>query len=88
MGGSKSAPSARREQLTYRDSQSGSASVAVPPRGYLRRQPTGLSSECELADKARGKTEPFLDPAQQQHAAVGRQPAAVETGAQFLVLDG
>jgi hypothetical protein len=34
-----------------------------------------------------GKTEPILDPAQQQHATVGRQPAAVEPGAQFLVLD-
>jgi len=35
-----------------------------------------------------GNPEPPLDPAQHQHAAVGRQPAAIETGAQFLVLDG
>ena len=42
----------------------------------------------EVLSKAIGKTEPFLDPAQQQHAAVGRQPAAVEPGAQFFVLNG
>ena len=34
----------------------------------------------QATGKARGKTEPLLDPAQQQHAAVGRQPAAVENG--------
>ena len=39
------------------------------------------------AGKQVGKTEPLLDPAQQQHAAVGRQPAAVEPGAQLLVFD-
>ena len=42
----------------------------------------------QATGKARGKTEPFLDPAQQQHAAVGRQPAAVETGAQLLACYG
>ena len=38
--------------------------------------------------KQLGDPGPSLDPAQQQHAAVGRQPAAIEAGAQLLVLDG
>jgi len=42
----------------------------------------------QATGKARRKAETFLDPAQHQHAAVRRQPAAVEPGAQFLVLDG
>ena len=42
----------------------------------------------QATGKPRGKTEPLLDLAQQKHAAVRRQPAAVETGAYFHVLDG
>ena len=38
--------------------------------------------------RRRGKAETLLDLAQHQHAAVRRQPAAVEPDAQFLVLDG
>ncbi len=42
----------------------------------------------QATGKARGKAEPFLDLAKHQHTAVRRQPAAVETGAYFLVLNG
>jgi hypothetical protein len=41
----------------------------------------------QTTGQARGETEPFLDLAQHQHAAIRRQPAAIETGAQLLVLD-
>ena len=42
----------------------------------------------QAGGKAIGDPETRLDPAQHQNAPVGRQPAAVEPGAQLLVLDG
>ena len=47
----------------------------------------GESGPGPAACKACGKAEPFLDPAQHQHATGGRQPGAVETGAQFPGFD-
>ena len=62
----------------------------MPPPDHVR---VGVGRACRVARvgqttaKACRKTEPFLDPTQQQHTTVGRQPAAIETSAQFFILD-
>ena len=48
----------------------------------------GVAPVDQTTGKTRRQTEPLLDLAHHQHAAVRRQPAAVETGAQLLALDG
>lgn len=66
----------------------GDGEHARPDHVGVRMGRAGRSARVgQATGKARSKTEPFLDPAQQQHAAVGRQPAAVKTGAQLLVCD-
>jgi hypothetical protein len=42
----------------------------------------------QASGKTRCKVEPSLDAARHQHAAVRRQPPAIEAGAQFLARHG
>ena len=56
--------------------------------GVAVRRARGIARVAHAGGKQLGDPGPSLDPAQQQHAAVGRQPPAIEAGAQFFVLDG